>query len=207
MPQVNMYDTTGKSRGEMALKESVFQVPVKVDHLHTAVTKQLNNKRVGTASTKTRAEVAGGGKKPWRQKGTGRARHGSIRSPIWKGGGVVFGPKPRDYSVKLTRKMRRLAMKEALTSKLVSKSLMVLDELKMEKIRTREFVQMMAGLKLEGKVLFVLRNPDEFVEKSGRNIEGVKIVRVQGLSIYDLLHCDTVVFVKEALERIEEVLS
>jgi len=207
MPQVNMFDTKGKSCGEVALKESVFQVPVRNCHLHKAVTTQLNNKRVGTASTKTRGEVSGGGKKPWRQKGTGRARHGSIRSPIWKGGGVVFGPRPRDYTTKLTRKMRRLALREALSSKVLSQEFMVIDELRMEKIRTRDFAQMMTSLKLEGKILFVLRNANEFVEKSGRNIEGVRIVRVEGLSVYDILHCDTVVFEKEALERIEEVLS
>jgi large subunit ribosomal protein L4 len=208
MPQISIYDVNGKTKGEMKLKEEVFEIKPDVHHLHLAVKKQLNNKRVGTASTKTRAEVAGGGKKPWRQKGTGRARHGSIRSPIWKGGGVVFGPKPRDYSTKLTRKMRRLALKEALSGKVSSQNLVVIDEFRMEKISTKEFCRIIKDLKLEGKkLLFVMKDYDEIVEKSGRNISGVKIVKVEGINVYDILYYDTLVFAKKALESLEEVLS
>ncbi len=207
MARINVVDKKGNNCGEIELNGEIFEKPVKANHLHTAVLKQLNNKRVGTASTKTRAEVSGGGKKPWRQKGTGRARHGSIRSPIWKGGGITFGPKPRDYSTKLTRKMRRLALKEALSAKLKENRLVVMDEIKLEKIQTRGFVQMMKDMKLEGNVLFVLKEYDPIVEKSGRNIEGVRIVRVEGVNVYDLLYFDTVVFVKDALMRIEEVLA
>jgi large subunit ribosomal protein L4 len=202
-----MVDKNGNNRGEIELKGDIFEQPVKAHHLHAAVLKQLNNKRLGTVSTKTRAEVSGGGKKPWRQKGTGRARHGSIRSPIWKGGGITFGPRPRDYSTKLTRKMRRLALKEALSSKVLENRLVVVEEIRLEKIHTRDFVQMMKDLKLEGKVLFVLKDYDPVVEKSGRNIEGVRIVKVEGVNVYDLLYYDTVVFVKDALMRIEEVLA
>jgi large subunit ribosomal protein L4 len=208
MPQVNIYDVSGKSKGEMKLKAEVFEIKPDVHHLHLAVKKQLNNKRVGTASTKTRAEVAGGGKKPWRQKGTGRSRHGSIRSPIWKGGGVVFGPKPRDYSTKLTRKMRRLALREALSGKVSSQNLVVLDEFKMERISTKDFCRIIKDLKLEGKkLLFVMKDYDEIVEKSGRNIHGVKIVKVEGINVYDILYYDTLIFAKKALESLEEVLS
>jgi len=207
MARINMVDKNGNNRGEIELKGDIFEQPVKAHHLHAAVLKQLNNKRLGTVSTKTRAEVSGGGKKPWRQKGTGRARHGSIRSPIWKGGGITFGPRPRDYSTKLTRKMRRLALKEALSSKVLENRLVVVEEIRLEKIHTRDFVQMMKDLKLEGKVLFVLKDYDPVVEKSGRNIEGVRIVKVEGVNVYDLLYYDTVVFVKDALMRIEEVLA
>ncbi|MHC9539413.1 MAG: 50S ribosomal protein L4 [Vulcanimicrobiota bacterium] len=207
MARINVVDKKGNNREEIELNSKIFEQPVKVHHLHAAVQKQLNNKRLGTVSTKTRAEVSGGGKKPWRQKGTGRARHGSIRSPIWKGGGITFGPKPRDYSTKLTRKMRRLALKEALSSKVKDNRLVVMDEIKLDKIRTRDFVQMIKDMKLEGKVLFVLKEYDPIVEKSGRNIEGVRIVKVEGVSVYDLLYFDTVVFVKDALMRIEEVLA
>lgn len=207
MPLVKVYDILGKSQGEVELKKEIFEVPVRADHLHMAVEKQLKNKRAGNACTKTRAEVRGGGRKPWKQKGTGRARHGSTRSPIWKGGGVTFGPRPRDYSVKLSRKMRRLALREALSSRLQDGVLKIIDEIKLEKISTKEFVQVMKDLQLSGKVLFVFKEDDEIVWKSARNIEGVKIVKASGLSVYDILYHDHVVLIKEALQFVEEVLS
>jgi len=202
-----MYDMTGKNQGTLELKKEIFEVPVKKEHLHAAVIKQLANKRTGTASTKTRGEVRGGGKKPWRQKGTGRARHGSIRSPIWKGGGITFGPRPRDYSMKLTRKMRRLALREALSMKLQEGKLKILDEIKLDRIKTKDFIRILVDLELEGKILFVSKEYDEKAEKSARNIDGVKLVKVEGINIYDLLYYDYVVFVKDALHRIEEVLA
>lgn len=207
MPLATIYDSSGKNQGELELKKEIFEVPVKVEHLHAAVERQLKNKRVGTACTKTRGEVRGGGKKPWRQKGTGRARHGSIRSPIWKGGGVTFGPRPRDYSMKLSKKMRRLAMREALSMKLHDGRLKILDELKLDRIKTKDFTRIIDDLKLEGRILFVLKDYDEKVAKSGRNIEGVKLVKVEGVGVYDIFYHDYVVLLKEALPHIEEVLS
>ncbi|MDQ7823181.1 MAG: 50S ribosomal protein L4 [Candidatus Eremiobacteraeota bacterium] len=207
MPQVTIYDKTGKNVGSLDLKKEVFEVPVKECHLHMAVKRQLNNKRAGTAHTKTRGEVSGGGKKPWRQKGTGRARHGSIRSPIWKGGGTTFGPRMRDYATAMPRKMRRLALREALSAKVKAGQLLVLEKIAMDAISTRTFAAMMKDLKLEGKTLFIVKEIDEIVEKSGRNIPGVRIVKPEGINVYDTLYFDNLVFEKEALKHVEEVLS
>ena len=207
MPQLDMLSVTGNSVGKIDLKPEVFEVPVMETHLHMAVVRQLANKRAGTASTKTRGEVRGGGKKPWKQKGTGRARHGSTRSPIWKGGGVVFGPKPRDYSVSMTKKMRRLALKEAFSSKVIDETLFVVDAITMSSISTKAFVEMMGKMNLTGKTLFVLKDSDDAVRMSGRNIKNVKIVRPEGVSVYDLLWHNNVVMDKAAVSHIEEVLS
>ncbi len=207
MPQLDILNKTGNSVGKIELKAEVFEVPVIESHLHMAVLRQLANKRVGTASTKTRGEVRGGGKKPWKQKGTGRARHGSSRSPIWKGGGVTFGPRPRSYAMSLPRKVRRLALREALSSKLLDSTMTVVDSIAMDVISTRSFVEIMKNLKVSGKTLFVLKSADDTVRKSGRNIKDVKIVRPDGVSVYDLLYFENVVFDKEAVERLEEVLS
>lgn len=207
MPQLDMYDKTGKTVGTIDLKPEIFEVPVMESHIHMAVIRQLADKRVGTACTKTRGEVRGGGRKPWKQKGTGRARHGSSRSPIWKGGGVTFGPRPRDYSKSMNRKMRRLVLKEALSSKVSESTFTVVDNITMDAISTKAFVEIMANLKVNGKTLFVLKDSDDAVRKSGRNIKDVKVVRPDGVSVYDLVYFENVVFDKSAVAQLEEVLA
>ena len=206
MPQLDMYDKTGKTVGTIDLNPEIFEVPVMESHIHMAVIRQLADKRVGTACTKTRAEVRGGGRKPWKQKGTGRARHGSNRSPIWKGGGVTFGPRPRDYSKSMNRKMRRLVLKEALSSKISDKTFTVVDNIVMDKISTKTFTEIMTNLKVDGKTLFVLKDADDTVRKSGRNIKNVKVVRPDGVNVYDLMYFENVVFDKSAVAQLEEVL-
>ncbi|NPV44208.1 MAG: 50S ribosomal protein L4 [Firmicutes bacterium] len=205
MPKVALYNVKGEEVGEVELKDSIFNVPVRSDILHQVVTMQLANKRQGTASTKTRAEVRGGGRKPWRQKGTGRARHGSIRSPIWTGGGIVFGPKPRSYNYTLPKKVKRLAMKCALSSKVADNDVLILDQLELEMPKTKEMVNILNNLKIDKKALIVTLDKDENVEKSTRNIPGVKATMVGNLNVYDILKHDKLVLTKEALERVEEV--
>ncbi len=232
--KLNIYNKAGQVVGEMEPNLDVFGYEASETLLHFAVLKHLANRRLGCASTKTRGEVRGGGRKPWKQKGTGRARHGSRRSPIWKGGGITFGPKPRDYSISMPKKRRRLALKHALSAKLEAERMFVVDSLNMEEISTKKFLGMMKDLKLTGRSLFVmqvaekpqiidyfeedsyekvteeyLKSLEAFnkVRKSGRNIEGVKIVQNQSVSVYDLLYYDNVVFDKAAVEYIEEVLS
>ena len=207
MPQLDMYDKTGNTVGKIELKPEIFELPVMESHLHLAVVRQLANKRAGTSSTKTRGEVRGGGKKPWKQKGTGRARHGSSRSPIWKGGGITFGPRPRDFGKDMNRKMRRLALKEALSSKVSESLFTVVDSIVMDTISTKAFVEIMDNLKVAGKTLFVLKSSDETVRKSGRNIKDVKVVRPDGVNVYDLVYFENVVFDKEAVAQLEEVLA
>lgn len=205
MPKVALYNVKGEEVGEVELKDSIFNVPVRSDILHQVVTMQLANKRQGTASTKTRAEVRGGGRKPWRQKGTGRARHGSIRSPIWTGGGIVFGPKPRLYNYTLPKKVKRLAMKCALSSKVADNDVLILDQLELEMPKTKEMVNILNNLKIDKKALIVTLDKDDNVEKSTRNIPGVKATMVGNLNVYDILKHDKLVLTKEALERVEEV--
>ncbi|QSQ08968.1 50S ribosomal protein L4 [Koleobacter methoxysyntrophicus] len=205
MPKVALYNVKGEEVGEVELKDSIFNVPVRSDILHQVVTMQLANKRQGTASTKTRAEVRGGGRKPWRQKGTGRARHGSIRSPIWTGGGIVFGPKPRSYNYTLPKKVKRLAMKCALSSKVADNDVLILDQLELEMPKTKEMVNILNNLKIDKKALIVTLDKDDNVEKSTRNIPGVKATMVGNLNVYDILKHDKLVLTKEALERVEEV--
>lgn len=207
MPKVAVYNIKGEQVGEMDLKDEVFGVEVRKDILHAAVVAHLAAARRGTASTKTRGEVSGGGRKPWRQKGTGRARHGSIRSPIWRGGGVVFGPKPRSYEIKLPKKMRRLAMKSALSAKVERGDMIVLDELTMAQPKTKEMVNILKNLKVDRKALVVTADKDEIVFKSARNIPGVKPVEAAGLNVYDLLAHDKLVITKDAVARVEEVLA
>jgi len=205
MPKVALYNVKGEEVGEVELKDSIFNVPVRSDILHQVVTMQLANRRQGTASTKTRAEVRGGGRKPWRQKGTGRARHGSIRSPIWTGGGIVFGPKPRSYNYTLPKKVKRLAMKCALSSKVADNDVLILDQLELEMPKTKEMVNILNNLKIDKKALIVTLDKDDNVEKSTRNIPGVKATMVGNLNVYDILKHDKLVLTKEALERVEEV--
>jgi len=202
MPQVALYNVNGEQVGEVELNQDVFG-PINKFVLHDAVVKHLAGRRRGTHDTRTRAEVRGGGRKPWRQKGTGRARHGSIRSPIWRGGGIVFGPHPRDYSYTLPKKVRRLALRSALSAKLAGGRLVVLDELKLAAPRTKEMRRIMANLGIAGPVLLVTAARDENTFKSARNLPGVKTVTVKGLTTYDLLAYDTLLITKDALAELE----
>lgn len=207
MPKVAIYNVNGEQVGEMDLKDEVFGVPVHQQAMFDVVNMHLAGKRRGTHDTKTRSEVRGGGRKPWRQKGTGRARHGTIRSPIWRGGGIVFGPHPRDYSFRLNKKVRRLAMKSALSSKVEGGSIVVLEELKMEAPKTKDMVKILGNLKVNNKALVVTADRDETVFKSARNIPGVKPLSVPGLNVYDLLAHNTLVITRDAVARVEEVFA
>ena len=206
MPKVAIYNTNGEQVGEIDLNDSVFGIPVHESVLHDAVVAYLANQRQGTHDTKTRAEVRGGGRKPWRQKGTGRARHGSRSSPIWRGGGAVFGPHPRDYSIKLPKKVRRLAMKSALSSKVENGDIVVLDDLRLEQPKTRDMVRILENLKVDKKALVVTAAQDENVIKSTRNIVGVKPTTAGFLNVYDLMAHQTLVITRDAVSRMEEVL-
>ncbi|GAA5345864.1 LSU ribosomal protein L4P [Planifilum fimeticola] len=205
MPKVAVYDMNGSQVDEIELSDAVFGIEPHAAVLHDAVVMQLASMRRGTHAVKNRAAVRGGGRKPWRQKGTGRARHGSIRSPLWVGGGVVFGPKPRSYAYKLPKKVRRLAMKSALSSKVRDEELIVLDDLKMEQPKTREMVKVLGNLKADRKALVVSSNYDENVALSARNIPGVKFIQAEGLNVYDILNHDKLILTRDAVARVEEV--
>ncbi|MBE3587507.1 MAG: 50S ribosomal protein L4 [Thermoanaerobacteraceae bacterium] len=207
MPTVALYNTNGEQVGEIQLNDQVFGVPVHRSVLHDAVVHYLAGRRLGTHGTKTRGEVRGGGRKPWRQKGTGRARHGSIRSPIWRKGGTVFGPHPRDYSYRLPRKVRRLALKSALSAKVEDGKILVLDQLQLPQPRTKDMVRILANLKVDDKALVVTADREETVFKSARNIPGVKPLPADGLNVYDLLAHNTLVITRDAVTRVEEVLT
>jgi len=208
MPQVTKYDTTGKQIGDINLADSVFNESVNEHAVHQVVTSQLAKIRKGTASTKTRGEVRGGGKKPWRQKGTGRARAGSIRSPLWVGGGIIFGPKPRSFDKKIPKKVKKLALRSILTDKLNNENLFVLDNLKFDQPKTSQMVELLKNLELEGaKVVIVIAEKDANIYLSARNIPGVKTLLVEALNAYDLINNDYVIIANEAVEKIEEVLS
>ncbi|AEE97327.1 50S ribosomal protein L4 [Mahella australiensis] len=205
MPKVPVYNIEGQQVGEIELKDEIFGIEVNEAALHQVVQMQLANKRQGTQSAKTRGEVRGGGRKPWRQKGTGRARQGSIRAPQWIKGGVVFAPKPRDYSYTLPKKLRRLAMKSALTSKVRDNELIVLDNISIEQPKTKEMFRILRNLKADRKVLMVLPEKDEIIQKSSRNIPGVKTALVNTLNVYDILNCDKFIILKDAVPKVEEV--
>ncbi len=206
MAKVAVYNMQGKQVEELELNDSIFGVEVNEHLLHRAVVTQLANKRQGTQSALTRAEVRGGGAKPWRQKGTGRARQGSIRSPQWTGGGVVFAPKPRDYSKKMNKKERRIALKSALTSKVNDQKFIVVDELKLDEIKTKNMVNVLENLKVK-KALIVLNNDDQNVILSSRNIPTVKTAVTGTINVYDLLKYDVCVVTKDAIATIEEVYA
>lgn len=207
MPKVSTYNITGAQTGEIELNDSVFGVEVNEAVMRQAVLRQLANERLGTHSTKTRGLVRGGGRKPWKQKGTGRARCGSTRSPLWVGGGTVFGPHPRSYEQKMPRKARRLAVKSALSDKVNTNELFVLDELTLAQPKTKEVCQIINNFKFAGeKVLFVTDN-DAVVIRCARNIEGVKAVSTEGINIFDLLHYTKLFVTKSAVAKIEEVLG
>ncbi len=207
MPKVAVFNVQGQQVGEMALNDEIFGVEVNEAAIHDTVVMQLANRRQGTVATRTRGLVSGGGRKPWRQKGTGRARHGSIRSPLWVGGGTVFGPTPRSYKYRIPKKVRRLALKSALSAKVGSGELVVLDSLTLAQPRTREMTGILNNLKVADKALIVIPGKDANVELSARNIPGVKTLSAVNLNVYDILAHDRLVITKEAVAKVEEVLA
>ena len=206
MANVSVYNMEGNEVGSIELNDAVFGVEVNEHLVHMAVVQQLANKRQGTQKAKTRSEVRGGGRKPWRQKGTGHARQGSTRAPQWTGGGVVFAPVPRDYSFKVNKKEKRAALKSALTSRVEAQKFIVLDELKLEAIKTKDFVKVLNNLKVS-KALVVMNDKDLNVEKSAANVPDVKTTLANTMSVYDILKYDTVITTKAAVEKIEEVYA
>ena len=206
MSNVSVYNMEGKEVGTIELDDAVFGVEVNEHLVHMAVVQHLANKRQGTQKAKTRSEVSGGGRKPWKQKGTGHARQGSTRSPQWKGGGVVFAPKPRDYSFKMNKKEKRAALKSALTSKVQDSRLVVVDELKFNEIKTKNFVAVMNNLKVE-KGLVVIAENDANVVLSARNLPNVNTTRADEINVYDIMNAKTLVLTKDAVAKIEEVYA
>ena len=206
MAKVSVYNMEGKEVGTIELNDAVFGVEVNEHLVHMAVVQQLANNRQGTQKAKTRSEVSGGGRKPWRQKGTGHARQGSTRSPQWTGGGVVFAPVPRDYSFKINKKEKRAALKSALTSRVLDNKLIVVDELKLDEIKTRKFQAVMDNLKVK-KALVVIADNDEKITMSARNIPTVKTALVNSINVYDILKGDTLVLTRDAVAKIEEVYA
>ncbi|ABO65494.1 50S ribosomal protein L4 [Geobacillus thermodenitrificans] len=207
MPKVALYNQNGQTIGEIELNDAVFGIEPNKHVLFEAVIMQRASMRQGTHKTKNRAEVSGGGRKPWRQKGTGRARQGSIRSPQWRGGGTVFGPVPRSYSYKLPKKVRRLAIKSALSSKVLENDIVVLDQLSLEAPKTKEMVKILNNLAVDRKALIVTDELNENVYLSARNIPGVKVVAANGINVLDVLSHDKLVITKAAVEKVEEVLA
>ncbi|WP_296117507.1 50S ribosomal protein L4 [uncultured Eubacterium sp.] len=206
MANVSVYNMEGNEVGSMELNDAVFGVEVNEHLVHMAVVQQLANNRQGTQKAKTRSEVSGGGRKPWRQKGTGHARQGSTRAPQWTGGGVVFAPVPRDYSFKINKKEKRAALKSALTSRVEAQKFVVLDELKLDAIKTKDFVKVLNNLNVS-KALVVMGDKDVVVEKSAANVPDVKTTQATLLNVYDILKYDTVITTKAAVEKIEEVYA
>ena len=207
MPKVAVYDMNGTQVGDMELNDNVFGIKPNKAVLYDFVKMQMANKRAGTASSKTRAEIRGGGKKPWRQKGTGKARAGSSRSPIWKGGGIIFGPRTRDFSYRLPKKVRRLAMRSALSSKVQEDSIIILDKLSFEQPKTKLMIQVLNNLDINNKTLIVTADGNENTYRSARNIPGVKSLKADFVNVYDLLKYDTLLITKEAIEMVEEVFA
>ena len=206
MAKVSVYNMEGKEVDNMDLNDAVFGVEINEHLVHMAVVQQLANNRQGTQKAKTRSEVSGGGRKPWRQKGTGHARQGSTRSPQWTGGGVVFAPVPRDYSFKINKKEKRAALKSVLTSRVLDNKLIVVDELKFDEIKTKKFQAVMDNLKVK-KALVVIADNDEKITMSARNIPTVKTALVNSINVYDILKGDTLVLTRDAVAKIEEVYA
>ena len=206
MANVSVYNIEGKEVGSIELNDAVFGVEINEHLVHMAVVNQLANNRQGTQSAKTRSEVSGGGRKPWRQKGTGHARQGSTRAPQWTGGGIVFAPKPRDYSFKMNKKEKKLALLSALTSKVADNKIVVLDEFKLDEIKTKKFAEVMNNLKVS-KALVVLESENKNVVLSGRNIPTVKVSATNEINTYDVLKYDTLVVTKAAVEKLQEVYA
>ncbi len=207
MPKIDVYNVEGKKVSDIELADSVFGIKPNEKIVHSVLVNYLANQRQGTANTKTRAEVSGGGRKPWRQKGTGRARQGSIRAPQWFKGGIALGPKPRDYSYTLNKKEKRLAIRSVLSSKVLENNLIVVDSLPFKEIKTKNMVSALSNLKVEGKTLIVLPEKNENVQKSARNIEGVKTSLVNTINVYDLLKYNKLVLTVDAVKSLEEVYA
>ncbi|GHI00496.1 50S ribosomal protein L4 [Neobacillus kokaensis] len=207
MPKVTLFNQSGSQVGDIELNESVFGIEPNQHVLFEAIVMQRASLRQGTHKVKNRSEVAGGGRKPWRQKGTGRARQGSIRSPQWRGGGTVFGPQPRSYSYKLPKKVRRLAIKSALSSKVLDENILVLESLALEAPKTKDFKAVLNGLSVEKKALIVTADLDENVALSARNIPGVTVVTAEGINVLDVVNHDKLIMTKAAVEKVEEVLA
>lgn len=207
MPKIQMINMEGNPVEEIELNENIFDIDINEHAVYLVVKNILANKRQGTKAAKTRAEVRGGGRKPWRQKGTGRARQGSIRSPQWRGGGIVFAPKARDFSYTTPKKVRRLALKSVLTSKVQENELILVDDIKMEEAKTKNFVNMLSNIKANKKALVVIADRDENVMRAARNIEGVETAMASMINVYDILKYDSLILTKDALNVIEEVFN
>ena len=207
MPKIDVYDIEGKKVSTVDLKEEIFGIEPNEAVVHSVLVNFLANQRQGTQSTKTRAEVRGGGRKPWRQKGTGRARQGSIRAPQWIKGGIALGPKPRKYTYKVNKKEKRLAIKSVLSSKVIENQLVVIDELPFKEIKTKQMVNALTKNKIEGKTLIMLPEKNEAVQKSARNIEGVKTTLVNTINVYDLLKYNKLVITLDTVKKLEEVYA
>ena len=207
MPKIDVYDIQGKKVSTVDLKDEIFGIEPNEAVVHSVLVNFLANQRQGTQSTKTRAEVRGGGRKPWRQKGTGRARQGSIRAPQWIKGGIALGPKPRSYKYTVNKKEKRLAIKSCLSSKVLEKELVVVDSLPLKEIKTKEMVKALNNLKVEGKTLILLPERNETVQKSARNIEGVKTSLVNTINVYDLLKYKNLVITLDTVKKLEEVYA
>ena len=207
MPKIDVYDINVKKVKELELNEAVFGIEPNEAVVHSVLVNFLANQRQGTQSTKTRSEVSGGGRKPWRQKGTGRARQGSIRAPQWIKGGIALGPKPRSYKYTVNKKERQLAVKSVLSSKVLENELVVVDSLPLNDIKTKEMVKALSNLKVEGKALIMLPEKNEKVQKSARNIEGVKTTLVETINVYDLLKYNKLVVTEDTVKKLEEVYA
>ncbi len=207
MPKIDLYNMKGETVGEIELSDNIFGIDVNENAVHLAVQNQLANKRQGTQSTKTKSEVSGGGRKPWRQKGTGRARHGSTRSAQWIKGGIALGPKPRSYSYTIPKKLKRLALKSALTSKVNENEIIVLDKLNFDSIKTKQMVNVLKSLKVDTSALIVIDGKNEAIEKSARNLPGVKTAFVNTINVFDILKYEKFIITKDAVEKVEEVYA
>ena len=207
MPKVDVYDIKGKKVSDIELADSVFGIEPNENIVHAVLVNYLANQRQGTQSTKTRAEVRGGGKKPWRQKGTGRARQGSIRAPQWIKGGIALGPKPRSYKYTVNKKEKRLAIKSVLSSKVIEKELTVVDKLELKEIKTKSMVKALTALKVEGKTLIIVPEKNTNVVMSARNIEGVKTITANNINVFDLLKYNNLVLPLETVKKLEEVYA
>ncbi|MCQ2486788.1 MAG: 50S ribosomal protein L4 [Clostridia bacterium] len=207
MPSVKVYSAAGKEKGTLELNDSIFGIEPNMSAVHLVVVNYLANQRQGTQSTLTRSEVRGGGRKPWRQKGTGHARQGSTRSPQWRHGGVALGPKPRSYGFSINKKVRKLAMKSVLSDKVANGEFQVVDSLKMDAIKTKDMVKTLDALGNVKKTLIVLPEKDDVVYKSARNIPGVKVTPVNAINVYDIVNCNKMIIAEEAVKKIEEVYA
>ena len=207
MPKVDVYNVDGKKVKDLELNESIFGIEPNENIVHSAIINYLANQRQGTQNTKTRSEVSGGGRKPWRQKGTGRARQGSIRAPQWIKGGIALGPRPRSYKYKINKKERRLAIKSVLSSKVIEKELVVLDKLQLKEIKTADMVKVLGNLKIEGKALILLPTNDSNIQKSARNLKDIKTLTVETINAYDLVKYTKLIITEDTVKKLEEVYA